>query len=116
MTSRRLIERAIELHADVLAAFPNVVGVGLSDTVDDDRPGAERSLAVGVYVTKKKSAAELEDGDLLPGFVEIDDRGDMVRVPVEVIEMGEFHLEGLGSQDAEIPRNEGDDGSTFSAQ
>lgn len=96
MTTRRQVERAIEAHADALATFPNVVGVGM------------RSLSVAVYVTEKKPANELDPTGLLPGFVEIDERGSPVKIPVDVVEMGEAGPENR--------RNDGDDGSTFSPQ
>lgn len=116
MTSRHHTERAIELYADELSAFPNVVGVGMSESVDAERSPSERVLAVAVYVSDKKPASELGEGELLPGFVEIDDNGDSVKVPVKVIEMGEVQPEGSAPAATENQHNEGDEGSTFFAQ
>ena len=118
MTSRRQAERAMEIHADELSAFPNVVGLGMSETGEDDRP---RSHALVVYVTEKKPASELDAGELLPRFVEIADKGDTSKVPVKVIEVGEIQPEGAppegdSSDDADTRRDPGDDGSTFYAQ
>jgi hypothetical protein len=116
MTSRRHVERAIERYADELSAFPNVVGIGMSEADGDDRPRTERALAVAVYVSDKKPMSELDASELLPGFVEVDDKGDSVKVPVKVIEMGEVHPEGDRPDGTENQSNEGDDSSTFSAQ
>ncbi len=116
MTSRRQAERAIEKYADELSAFPNVVGIGMSETDGDGRPRTERVLAVAVYVTEKKPMSELGASERLPGFVEVDDKGDTVRVLVKVIEMGKVHPEADEPDGAENQSNEGDDSSTFSAQ
>lgn len=116
MTSRRQAERAIEMYADELSAFPNVVGVGMSDSGDGQRPRSERVLAVGVYVSEKKPVSELDASELLPGFVEIDDEGATVKVPVKVIEIGGVRPEHDEPGRSEIQSNEGDDGSTFFAQ
>jgi hypothetical protein len=120
MTTQRQAERAMDTHADALAAYPNVVGVGMIDSDSDDRPGADRAHAVAVYVTKKKPTTELDADELLPGFVEIDERGETLKVPVKVVEIGEIGPQnGLADRWADGSENRGngdDDGSTFFPQ
>ncbi len=111
MTSRRQVQRALELHADDLSGYPNVVGLGTSSTGRDDRPASERDHTLAVYVTEKKPADELEPDAMLPGYVEIPGRGTTLKIGVEVIEIGEVDVEGTENRDAESPEH-----STFSAE
>lgn len=115
MTTRRQAERAIEAHADELSAYPNVVGVGMGETAGD-RSKEPSSPCVAVYVTEKKPSTELAPSELLPGFVEIRERGDTVKVRVEVIEMGRVDPETDLGRQVENRSNDGDDGSTFFPQ
>ena len=116
MSTQRHAERAVEAHADALATFPNVVGVGTREHRDAERRRPVRSHAVAVYVSEKKPTSELAPDEVLPGFVEIDDQGATVKVPVDVVEAGAIHPERDGGGAAENRRSDGDDGSTFSPQ
>ncbi len=111
MTSRRQALRAAELHADELAGYPNVVGVGTSPTGRDDRPASERDHALAVYVTEKKPADELAPDALLPGYVEIPGRGTTLKVAVEVIEVGGVDVEGAENRGTGRPGS-----STFASE
>ena len=99
MTSRRQAERALELHADELSVYPNVVGLGTSLTGREDRPPSERDHALAVYVTEKQTAEQLGRDGLLPGYVEIPGRGVTVKVAVEVIEIGDVETEHTEDRD-----------------
>jgi hypothetical protein len=102
------VERALDLHADELSAFPNVVGLGTGLTGSDDRPESEREHALAVYVTEKKPQSELEPDAVLPFYVEIPGRGTTLKVAIQVVEIGELTTESS--------ENQGDEelgGSTF---
>lgn len=103
MTSRRQVERALELHADELSGFPNVVGVGTGLTGSDDRPASERDHALAVYVTEKKPQTELEPDAILPFYVEIPGRGTTLKVAIQVIEIGDVTTESTENQGNEEP-------------
>lgn len=90
MITRRQAKRAVELHGEELADYPNVVALGVSRLGDVGRPASERNHALAVYVTDKKPAAELDAGAVLPGYVEIPGRGTTHKVAVQVIEIGEL--------------------------
>lgn len=108
MTSRRQAERALELHADDLSAYPNVVALGTVVSGGDDRPASERDHAVAVYVTEKLPAEQLDADALLPGYVEIPGRDAVRKVGVEVIEIGV-----LGPEQIENRHTGGPGASTF---
>ncbi len=93
MISLRQAQRAADLHGEELAAFPNVVAVGVRKVGPADRPAPEQGHAVVAYVTDKKPVAELDADVVLPGYVEIPGRGVTHRVAVKVIEIGEIEVE-----------------------
>ena len=108
MTSRRQAKRALELHADALAAYPNVVALGTVVSGDVDRPTSEREHAVAVYVTEKLPVRQLAPDAVLPVVVEIPGRDGIRKVGVEVIEVGE-----IGPEQDENRDTGGSTASTF---
>ncbi len=94
MISERLVRQALDEHGDDLAKFHNVVGLCV---VNDESPKASKGdCALAVYVAHKVPEAELAQGDRVPAEVEIHYGGKSIRVPITVIESGEFSFESKG--------------------
>ncbi len=93
MISRRQAARALELHADDLSSYPNVVGVGLRDVASERAVESEPDHALAVYVSRKVPQHELSPSALLPGYVEIPARSGTHKVAVRVIDIGEPELQ-----------------------
>lgn len=110
MTSRRQAKRAMELHAESLSGYPNVVGLGIGRAGREDRPASERDHTLAVYVTEKKAVNELDPGEVLPGYVEIPGRGEIRKVAIQVFEIGSPELQDTENRDGDPPET-----STFSA-
>jgi hypothetical protein len=79
----QLLQRAQELNASRLMAFPNVVGIGTGYRQRRGKYGT--GLAVQVFVQRKYPLAELPDWAIVPREVGgVDGQG----VPVDVVEVG----------------------------
>lgn len=86
-------QQAADLHAEELASYPNVVGIGTSPLAADRAATGEDEHAVAVYVSRKVPAAQLDDRQRLPDHVELLEAGQVVRVPVIVVATGAFEPE-----------------------
>ncbi len=94
MATQRQARRAAELNSDALSRFPNVVGLGTEQVQADQRAsGTKVQHAVAVFVERKVPVAELADDEVLPTYLEIQGRKQMVKVPVTVVESGAFSFE-----------------------
>lgn len=81
-------QRAADLHADGLSAYPNVVGIGTRPVADDRSASAYDPHAVAVYVSRKVPDDQLNERQRLPDYVEIPAPGGIERVPVIVVATG----------------------------
>lgn len=88
MADQKACERALEMHADKLCEYPNVVGLG----IDKDRGGEHR---VAVYVAQKLPLAQLATEEVIPEMLEIGGTDGALEVRTRVIEQGPVALESL---------------------
>ena len=86
-------QRAADLHADQLSAYPNVVGIGTRPLDSRRSPADDDAHAVAVYVSQKVPDEQLSPDDRLPEHVEIRDAGGITQVPVVVVATGTFEPE-----------------------
>ena len=91
MASQKKCEEALDLHADLLSALSNVVGLGVVPETDR---GSSKRFALAVYVKQKLPSEQLDPGDVVPKTLEVPGRGrSSSRVKTRVIEQGEVTLE-----------------------
>lgn len=97
MATPREAQRAAELHADDLSAYPNVVGIGTRPVDEAATGGGGADHAVAVYVSHKVPVEQLKAQQRLPAYVEVPERDGTRRVPVVVIESGVIEPETGGA-------------------
>lgn len=87
MASSQDVKHVISACADRLTALPNVVGVGLDASDEDDR-----SARVAVYVSRKVPLADLAPQHVVPKHVDCVVDGLHVEAPTVVREVGQITL------------------------
>jgi hypothetical protein len=85
-------------HVDVPGQYKNVVGMGVVRLDQAAQLSRGSTDAVAVYVRKKEPEEKLSADDVIPRYLEIKDRGQVVQVPTKVIEQGEVSLESPGME------------------
>jgi hypothetical protein len=86
-------QRAADLHADDLSAYPNVVGIGTRPVIEEPSATGGDAYAVAVYVSRKVPADQLDARQRLPDHVEVAEPGGVERVPVIVVAIGAIEPE-----------------------
>ena len=87
MASSQDVRHVISACADRLTALPNVVGVGLEASDED-----ESSARVAVYVSRKVPVAELAPQHVVPKHIDCVVDGQHVEAPTVVKEVGQITL------------------------
>ena len=95
--SRRQVRRALELHADDLSAWPEVVGVGAKWDTSKVAKGDDREHAVAVYVETMELSAASRKG--IPSVVTIPARKGVHMIPVVLQEVGRIEAEAAPAGD-----------------
>lgn len=94
MADKSIFDRALDSYEEKLSALPNVVGMGIVSLDETDMESEH--LAVGVYVSQKIPRQDLDESELIPKYLEVQEKGQARQVPVRVIEQGEVKLEDQG--------------------
>lgn len=97
MPTEKELQAALDQYEQQLGKLKNVVGLGIARKAAAAQ-GKKAPLAVTVYVSKKVPKSALPVSELVPEFLPIESKGKTVKVPTQVIEQGEVHLESAGQE------------------
>jgi len=97
--SKRQVKRTLDMHEEELGQYENVVGMGIVsiDEANQESPGGSE-YAIAVYVRKKIPEDELLPEAIIPKYLELNVRDDVIEIPTKVIEQGEVSWESLGKE------------------
>jgi hypothetical protein len=94
VAGKSILESVLDSYEDRLSSLPNVVGLGIVSL--DEADMESEHLAVGVYVSQKIPQQELNESELIPKYLEVQEKGQILQIPIRVIEQGEVKLEDQG--------------------